>query len=689
MPASPKFTLAVAAICAVTAHTIADDGWRAGGREPVATDSSGTSAHLQPSPLIIPRRQAVYPVAVTGVAPVNVSVTVAPIPPHNGWKSNNGANKTRTSYWRRADASPVSRGFASFDSGFREKPAESAGKIHRSARDTTAPTTHSGPGAGTSTYELTAASTDTPSLRSSDVFKGLTSYDSKPPQKPAQSAGKSSTSARDTSTVAVRSGAVAGTSTYELTAASTDAPRLRSSDVLKGLTSYESKPPQEPAQSSGESHTSARNTSAIVVRSGAVAGTSTYELTAASTDAPSLRSPDVFKGLTSYDSGRPGGSAEASAEIRTADFNSAGLVTYSCSEAGIATYRLTAASTDGPRPVLLVGHSTLPADQNSSSDIEPTATDDEGISADKAADSGLIASELIPVKPNAHASQSHYLEQLHSLVCEDEQVAGSYLTDLNQLIARDSKWLLAKDELIDLNPGAAEPTLMSGDYLSDLQRLVEGLPIRPRQTNLVSESQYSQSPYGPTLVQSQSGRKYFRIPPPSEAECRDPEPSRHAPVDALFTPVHQVQVYGPSTAPPIVTRRANSDELELPPDFACKWAGEDAPVYYYAQGYGVCRAPRNTHRFYNNPLYFEDPNLERCGISRGCLTTASSAVDFAWQTVLMPYRATVQHPSDCVAALPDCPTCYNFGSDAYVSKWSWKAAAVQAAAVTGAFYAIP
>jgi hypothetical protein len=92
---------------------------------------------------------------------------------------------------------------------------------------------------------------------------------------------------------------------------------------------------------------------------------------------------------------------------------------------------------------------------------------------------------------------------------------------------------------------------------------------------------------------------------------------------------------------------------------------------------------------WHNPLYFEDPNLERCGQTKACLTTLSSAVHFTTMLALTPYLTTVDHPRDCVQALPDCPTCHSFASDAYFPEWSWKAAAVQTAAVTGLVFIIP
>jgi hypothetical protein len=77
-------------------------------------------------------------------------------------------------------------------------------------------------------------------------------------------------------------------------------------------------------------------------------------------------------------------------------------------------------------------------------------------------------------------------------------------------------------------------------------------------------------------------------------------------------------------------------------------------------------ASRNTFPLRYQPLYFEDPNMERCGNSAGCLTEATSIVHFATRIPLLPLMMTAQPPCRCVKALPDCPTCSEFGCEAYV-----------------------
>lgn len=99
--------------------------------------------------------------------------------------------------------------------------------------------------------------------------------------------------------------------------------------------------------------------------------------------------------------------------------------------------------------------------------------------------------------------------------------------------------------------------------------------------------------------------------------------------------------------------------------------------------------PRNSFPFRHQPLYFEDPNLERCGDSYGCLTEAISIAHFAGRIPLLPYMMASDNPHTTVPALRDCPSGGSFGPQAYLPRPTVKAVAVQAAAVTGFIFVIP
>ncbi len=154
-----------------------------------------------------------------------------------------------------------------------------------------------------------------------------------------------------------------------------------------------------------------------------------------------------------------------------------------------------------------------------------------------------------------------------------------------------------------------------------------------------------------------------------DAEVPNPEPApEDAPIENqvqdLFQPLNAVHVAGHSSTPPVLPDDAEMGSLAHPDDLSVTYHDEGVPGYYMTVGYGIRRAPRNTHRFYAHPLFFEDPNLERCGRSNGGTTTACSVVHFASRVALSPILMLRSHPCDCVCMLPDCPTCYKFPCNA-------------------------
>lgn len=104
------------------------------------------------------------------------------------------------------------------------------------------------------------------------------------------------------------------------------------------------------------------------------------------------------------------------------------------------------------------------------------------------------------------------------------------------------------------------------------------------------------------------------------------------------------------------------------------------------------RPRRNTFPFHHNPLYFEDPNLERCGRTSGYFTEVTSFAHFAGRIPVLPYMMTVEPPCSLVPGKPDCPTCSEFGPDAYFphpDEVDLGGASIQAAAVVGLIFLIP
>lgn len=107
-----------------------------------------------------------------------------------------------------------------------------------------------------------------------------------------------------------------------------------------------------------------------------------------------------------------------------------------------------------------------------------------------------------------------------------------------------------------------------------------------------------------------------------------------------------------------------------------------------AMRYGSRWQANQTPMFFN-PLYFEDPNLERCGQGHGCFTELVSAVRFFGRVPVVPYMMGANPPLSCVPSLGDCPTCHVFGCDAYLPPLDKDAAALQTACTVGLIFLLP
>ncbi|MEZ6059148.1 MAG: hypothetical protein R3C19_02185 [Planctomycetaceae bacterium] len=276
---------------------------------------------------------------------------------------------------------------------------------------------------------------------------------------------------------------------------------------------------------------------------------------------------------------------------------------------------------------------------------------------------------------------------------EETPSSETYLSDLESLLTGDSPWVMVNNApMVDLAPHEPEPQprLAAPAYVDELHAL---LPQNAQQTPRASSIPVPQQ-YKATAGRPQD-RAYDEAPAggtdsPSSSNFTAPRQADPAgdpgskTLDALFRPISQVSVNGISTQAP------DTAAAKLPEDQAIAYADLTYPHFYNTSPYfAPRRLSRNTYPFQCHPLYFEDPNLERCGQSNGCLTTLGSAVHFYSLIAVTPYLTTVDHPRDCVRTLPDCPTCHEFAPEDYLPEWSWKAAAVQAGAVTGLFYIIP
>lgn len=269
--------------------------------------------------------------------------------------------------------------------------------------------------------------------------------------------------------------------------------------------------------------------------------------------------------------------------------------------------------------------------------------------------------------------QPDYNSELEELTHFKQPAAsncGDYLSDLVNLLPNNSDWLFsnpAAGVAVD-NDVANRPHRESKDseinYLDELSSLAAAAepnaqdyantsyrPVRPAQDSI---------PEAPAPVQSGSPTPYTSIAP--GAICETPGDLS---LVSRFQPISSISLTGLSTAPP--RRHQESSVLKRPQENeACNYLSDFPRTCYIAataQNFG--HPSRNTHRLQHNPLYFEDPNLERCGRSKGCLTSACSSVHFVSTILMAPVLIVNQCPNSCVNALPDCPTCNSFGPEAY------------------------
>ncbi|MEZ6130495.1 MAG: hypothetical protein R3C59_17555 [Planctomycetaceae bacterium] len=141
-----------------------------------------------------------------------------------------------------------------------------------------------------------------------------------------------------------------------------------------------------------------------------------------------------------------------------------------------------------------------------------------------------------------------------------------------------------------------------------------------------------------------------------------------------------------------VIPRTKGDSSAMPDNRALSLSGGWGQIMDGTPAASPYYPRRNVYPVHHNPLYFEDPNLERCGQTNGCLTDVASIMHFAGRVPILPYLMTVNHPRSCVRAKPDCPTCHEFALDAYIphpDELDLGGAAVQAAATVGLIFLIP
>jgi len=147
------------------------------------------------------------------------------------------------------------------------------------------------------------------------------------------------------------------------------------------------------------------------------------------------------------------------------------------------------------------------------------------------------------------------------------------------------------------------------------------------------------------------------VPPVDATENAGTEGKEATPPDPLFQkrfeqlnrPLNGIQVGFPTEAGSNPPNRAAENTPQVPPILISGAAGWFEP-----------RPNRYPVPFSYQPLYYEDLNLERCGVGHGFLQPLFSSAKFARDTVMLPYQLVVSPPRSEVQTPGDCPSCSRF-----------------------------
>ncbi|MEM1068316.1 MAG: hypothetical protein AAGI63_05440 [Planctomycetota bacterium] len=98
-------------------------------------------------------------------------------------------------------------------------------------------------------------------------------------------------------------------------------------------------------------------------------------------------------------------------------------------------------------------------------------------------------------------------------------------------------------------------------------------------------------------------------------------------------------------------------EKPTPTDRGGPILASDRSLLIQSEGAGPVISNRYPILMTHQPLYFEQPNLERCGNACGYFQNAISAAHFASRTVTLPYHICRNRNHRCVVAGGDCRCC--------------------------------
>jgi hypothetical protein len=138
---------------------------------------------------------------------------------------------------------------------------------------------------------------------------------------------------------------------------------------------------------------------------------------------------------------------------------------------------------------------------------------------------------------------------------------------------------------------------------------------------------------------------------------------------------------------PICEIEISSNKTAARPENKASQSMQSPPlVQIVAVGSSAPRPNRYTVGFRHRPLYFEQPNLERCGNAHGIFQNALSGAHFIASTIALPYHMGQKSPQCTVPTKGDCYTCQSFEMDLNPIPINRRGALAESAAIAGFYF---
>ncbi len=125
------------------------------------------------------------------------------------------------------------------------------------------------------------------------------------------------------------------------------------------------------------------------------------------------------------------------------------------------------------------------------------------------------------------------------------------------------------------------------------------------------------------------------------------------------------------------------DDESVPDDLASRHSPPQEEVWITALAVEAPRPDRYTIGFMHRPLYYQQPNLERCGRSFDYFQNAVSGIQFLANTIVLPYKMAKNRPDCPVPSRGDCQSCQAYPSSLNPLPLDCQATLTEAATLAG------